>query len=478
MSRRRMLGAATVVAAASAGLTGEAYGAPARGTSAAEYVAAGPVKQHLRALDVIAARHGGNRAAGLPGYEYSARYVESRLHEAGYRTRRQPFDYTRTDTVRGTVEQLRPRQRSLPTVPAEGVAASSAGGDTGELVTPRDSFGDAADSWEGIEARGKVALLRLRPNVLRGAREEHIGGCHGGKPAKRRRIAGDQTASARQALIRARAAGIVAALFYLDQADVPIWLGFDAPGDTELPPTGIILSRDATALREDMNAGGATVRVDLELRARRVDTFNVLTVPARATAARHVFGAHLDSVLEGPGIDDNGSGSALLLHLARAHAARTADGPVQFCWWGGEEDGLLGSKKFVDTEPLEPIRGYFNADMVAAPNYVISVYGNGPQRHYTDHLNAIGQPWLEGPLESGSDHLSFLEAGIPVAGIDTVHTSPMALKDECQAELFGGTVGEPYDPQYHAPGDTITNISTKGLAICTTAGLAALRAVS
>ncbi len=478
MSRRRILGAMAAGAVASAGPAGQAYGSPVRAPSAAERVT-GPVKRHMETLDVIAARHGGNRAAGLPGFTHSALYVEAQLHKAGYRTRRLPVGYDRTDHIRDIVEQVRPRQRSVFHTVAQGVAASPAGGDTGELVTPRDAFGDAADSWEGIAARGKVALLQLRPNLLRGARREYVGGgCHGGGVVGRQRIAADQTESARRALINARAAGVPAVLFYLDQADIPIGLVFDAPGDAELPPAGVVFSSDATALREDMKAGGTTVRVELELRQRRVDTFSVLTEPPDATAARHLIGAHLDSVPQGPGIDDNGSGSALLLHLAHVFAAEPAANPVQFCWWGGEEDGMRGSRRFVETEPLQPIRGYFNLDMVAAPNHVIGVYGNGPQRHYIDHFTAIGQPWLEGPVDGMSDQVPFLDAGIPVAGIDTVRSAPAALKSDREAELFGGTAGQPFDPRYHTAGDTITNIGTRALAICTTAGRAALRAVS
>ncbi|GCE00736.1 M20/M25/M40 family metallo-hydrolase [Embleya hyalina] len=480
VSRRRILGAMTAGAVASAGLAGRAraYGSPVGTPSAAGRVTA-PVKRHMAMLDTIAARHGGNRAAGLPGYTHSALYVEEQLRRSGYRTRRQPFGYDRTDHIRDTVEQVRPRQRDVFHTVAEGVAASPAGGDTGELVIPRDAFGDAADSWEGIDARGKVALLQLRPNLLRGARREYVGGGYrGGGVTARHRIAADQTEAARRALIHARAAGITAALFYLDQADIPIGLFFDAPGDTELPPTGVVFSSDATALREDMKAGGATVRVELELRRRHVDTFNVLTELPDATADRHLIGAHLDSVPQGPGIDDNGSGSALLLHLAHVLAAEPARAPVRFCWWGGEEDGMRGSRHFVETEPLRPIRAYFNMDMVAAPNHVIGVYGNGPQRHFTDHFTAIGQPWLDGPVDGMSDQVPFLDAGIPVAGIDTVRSAPAELKNDREAELFGGTVGQPFDPRYHTAGDTITNVGIEALAICTTAGRAALRAIS
>ncbi|WP_432092050.1 M28 family peptidase [Streptomyces sp. NRRL F-5630] len=432
--------------------------------------------QHLLKLNAIAARHGGNRAAGLPGFEYSARYVESQLHRVGFRTRRQKFNYTRIDHLRATVEQTRPQRRAIPNSPAEGLAASTSGGNTGELVAPRDAFGDSTESWTGTDARGKVALVQLRPNAVRGARTERVNGCHGGRPSSRHRIAADQTEAARQALIHAREAGAVAVLFFLDQVDFPIGLLFDAPGDIDLPPAAVIFSSDATALRRDMGTAGATVRVDLELRERAIETFNLLTVPWDTTH-RNVFGAHLDSVPTGPGIDDNASGSGLLLSLALSAGIRKSHG-IQFCWWGGEEDGMRGSQRYVETEDLKSINGYFNTDMVAAPNYVISVYGNGPQRHYIDHFSATGQTWIEGPLDGMSDQIPFLDKGIPVAGVDTVHSSPARLKSEKEEELFGGTAGQPFDPNYHASGDTISNISAKALSICTAASYAALRAVA
>lgn len=460
----------------------QAYGSPAdsrtsRDRSAAAR-AAEKIKRHMEELDAIATRHGGNRAAGLPGYEHSARYVEKQLHAAGYETRRQPFSYSRTDYVRNTVEQTSPEKRTFDKhSPAQGVSASPDGGHTGELAAPSDSYGDAADSWDGVDAEGRIALLQLRsPKRMSALEEERISGCHSGE-GTRRRMADDQTGAARQALKNAQAAGITAVVFYLEGADIGIGLLFDADGDAELPPATVLRSVDAEKLRADMDAGGAALHLDLELRKRAVDTFSVLTVPADASAGRHLFGAHLDSVPMGAGISDNASGSALLLDLALAHAGRKA-GPVEFCWWGGEEDGLLGSQHYVDNESLGPVRAYFNMDMVAAPNHVISVYGNGPQSHYTDHFEKTGQPWLEGPVDGMSDQVPFLMAEIPVAGIDTVRSRPAALKSEREAELFGGEAGKPFDPHYHAEGDTMANTSMEALAITAAASHAALSAVT
>ena len=55
-------------------------------------------------------------------------------------------------------------------------------------------------------------------------------------------------------------------------------------------------------------------------------------------------GGHLDSVPEGPGINDNGSGSAALLEVAVQMAKSKTPNAVRFAWWGAEEAGPAGSE--------------------------------------------------------------------------------------------------------------------------------------
>ena len=59
-------------------------------------------------------------------------------------------------------------------------------------------------------------------------------------------------------------------------------------------------------------------------------------------------GAHLDSVPAGPGINDNGSGSAALLEIAQNLANHRPHNTLRFAWWGAEELGLLGSTAWVE----------------------------------------------------------------------------------------------------------------------------------
>mmetsp|Transcript_2159 Transcript_2159/g.5907 ORF Transcript_2159/g.5907 Transcript_2159/m.5907 type:complete len:250 (-) Transcript_2159:7-756(-) len=92
-----------------------------------------------------------------------------------------------------------------------------------------------------------------------------------------------------------------------------------------------------------------------------------------------VFSSHLDSVPDGPGINDNGSGSATNLAVALALVRQTTppENRVRFAWWAGEEKGLLGSREYVanlnSTEQgrkeLDNIVLNINMDMLGSPNF-------------------------------------------------------------------------------------------------------------
>ena len=88
-------------------------------------------------------------------------------------------------------------------------------------------------------------------------------------------------------------------------------------------------------------------------------------------------GAHLDSVIEGPGINDDGSGSAALLETALMMANTKPQNTMRFAWWAGEEQGLVGSTDYVEglsQAERDRIALYMNYDMVGSPNYIFMVY--------------------------------------------------------------------------------------------------------
>ena len=81
-----------------------------------------------------------------------------------------------------------------------------------------------------------------------------------------------------------------------------------------------------------------------------MESFNILAETGGSAENTVVVGGHLDSVGDGPGINDNGSGVAAMLETARWMKERgiTPVNRVGFAFWGGEENGLDGSRHYVD----------------------------------------------------------------------------------------------------------------------------------
>lgn len=188
--------------------------------------------------------------------------------------------------------------------------------------------------------------------------------------------------------------------------------------------------------------------------------------------AEHVVmtGAHLDSVAAGPGINDNGTGSSAILEAALAWAAsgNTPRNHLRFAWWGAEEQGLLGSNRYMATLPAadrDRIGLYMNYDMVGSPNPGYFVYddnpaGNGARDAMTAYYTSKGIPWEYIDVQGRSDHASFRSRGIPTTGM---YSGGEVVKTSAQAQKWGGTAGAAFDACYHRACDTISNINTTAL---------------
>ncbi|MFJ1697576.1 M28 family peptidase [Streptomyces sp. NPDC088252] len=181
-----------------------------------------------------------------------------------------------------------------------------------------------------------------------------------------------------------------------------------------------------------------------------------------------MFGAHLDGVAAGPGINDNGSGSATLLENALALAQRnpTMTKHVRFAWWNGEEQGLQGSQYYVGqltAAQRGTIKAYYNFDMIASTNagYFINNLNSAasaPMKEYWDSLNLAPEENVEG--QGRSDDYSFQQGGIPTSGYAT---GAGDTKSSTQAAKWGGTAGRSYDSCYHQSCDTTANINATAL---------------
>ncbi|MGQ0837984.1 M28 family metallopeptidase [Actinokineospora sp.] len=184
-------------------------------------------------------------------------------------------------------------------------------------------------------------------------------------------------------------------------------------------------------------------------------------------------GAHLDSVTAGPGINDNGTGSAGLLEVALTVSSQNLQ-PTKHLrcgWWGAEELGLVGSTNYVNSLPTAEkakIKGYLNFDMIGSPNPGYFVYdADGQpagslelQRALEEHFVTIGVPTEETSVGGRSDHAAFARAGIPIGGL---FTGAEVGKSSAQAQKWGGTAGTAFDACYHRSCDRTTNVNVTAL---------------
>ena len=407
------------------------------------------IMEHLRAFQRIADANGGNRASGTKGYDASAQYVAKRMRAAGYRVRFQEFRFPYV------VERERPRLRVV--------------GDAGTSYRNGKDFTALGYSGSGrVEARA-VAVDLLVPSPSANA---STSGCEASDFASfpRSAVALLQrgTCTFRVKVANAAAAGASAVVVFNEgnpgrRALFAATLGPPQAGIPALSAsfeTGIALGRDGRARDRPLDRAAAHAE-----RHRRQ--------PARKSANLVVAGAHLDSVEDGPGINDNGSGSAVLLEAAEELAALRPRNRLRFTWWGAEEFGLIGSRHYVERlSAVERRRHalYLNLDMVGSPNYALLVYdGDGArapagsaaiERALRGYFTARRIPHRQTALGDRSDHAPFAAAGIAVGGL---FTGADGRKSASEARVFGGRAGRPHDPCYHAPCDTLENVSRAAL---------------
>jgi Zn-dependent M28 family amino/carboxypeptidase len=403
-------------------------------------VTAAAIRRHLDALQEAADGNGGNRAAGTRGYDASVGYVADQLRQAGYEPEIQRFDATMA------------RNRTPPVLELPGTAvapradqdfrpfAFSGNGEVTAGTRPVDLSSGAAASTSGCEAsdfsgfpRGGIAVLQR-------------GTC----PFRTKAENAQQAAAAAAVIFDPGQPGVLSGT-----------LG--GPGVT-IPVLAV-----APEVARELTGAGQQARVRVDMESRSQPTSNVIAeLPGRDGDRVVMVGAHLDSVAAGPGMNDNASGSATVLELARQLAATRPEATIRFAWWGSEELGLLGSRRYVeqlDSDGRDRIALYLNLDMVGSRNVRRLVYdgndrGAPPgsdviQQVLTDYLRGQGLAVGTTNLGNGSDHAPFAAAGIPVGGL---FTGAGETKSEQEREQFGGTAGEPADSCYHSRCDDLDNL--------------------
>ncbi len=392
----------------------------------------------LVALAEIADTNGGTRATGTSGYDASADYVAQRLADAGWDVERQEFSFaffadpgTSTLEIEGDDATWTVERDYRPLI------YSTAGDVTAPMVVVEggcdsDDFADFPEDAIALTTRG---------------------GCF-----RRQQVQNAQRAGA--------AAIFTATQQERDHVLRPTLLD---PDGIEIPALGV--SRDLTAALIEAAERDAEVTLHVNVSTEERTATNVIGSSAGTDdGPTLMLGAHLDSVIDGPGINDNGSGSAALLETAIQMAKVKPANTVRFAWWGAEESGLLGSEhELSENTPakFQKIALYLNFDMVGSPNAGRWVYstdqspiGRSTTQRFLDWFDEAGLSAEPLDLGGGSDHASFARAGIPTGGLFTGANE--RLTDE-QASAFGGKAGAPADPCYHLPCDTDASINTSVL---------------
>ncbi|WP_344139983.1 M20/M25/M40 family metallo-hydrolase [Luedemannella flava] len=180
--------------------------------------------------------------------------------------------------------------------------------------------------------------------------------------------------------------------------------------------------------------------------------------PGGDTNNVYMFGAHLDSVSAGPGINDNASGTATVLELALtlARTNPTLRNHVRFGFWTDEEQGLNGSEYYANSlssADRSRIKGYFNFDMVGSINggYFINRITSSIGLVLKAYYDSIGVPTEENTEGAGrSDDASFNAIGVQTSG---VAAGASRVKTSSQVSKWGGTATA-FDPCYHRACDT------------------------
>jgi Zn-dependent M28 family amino/carboxypeptidase len=427
------------------------------------------IRAHQAAFQGFADATGGNRQASSPGYTLSGDYVIAEMEAAGYEVTKQEFQYPFFQELAPAVlDQVSPN----PTVYTyfgfpSGFATMdySGSGDVEAATEAVDlSLADPAASTSGCEAAdfgaftaGNIAIIQR-------------GACSFAQKAANAEVAG--------------AAGVV----IFNQ-------GNDDPNDDRFgnflgtlggPGATIPVVGSSYDVGVELAAAGTTAHLVVDATSEIRDSFNVIAdSPGGRTDRVVVVGAHLDSVPEGPGINDNGSGSAGILEIALQMAELDIQprNQVRFAWWGAEESGLLGSEYYVSQLPAKELKNIalnLNFDMIGSPNFVRFVYdgdgsatgASGPNGSgviedvFLDYFADEGLATEPTAFDGRSDYGPFIGVGIPAGGL---FTGAEGIKSAEQVAIYGGTAGEQYDPCYHLACDTFANNSDTALGQMTDA---------
>jgi len=423
------------------------------------------IRGHQAAFQGIADANGGTRRTVSSGADESAAYVAAQLEAAGYDVTLQGFDFPYFEELSiPEFEQVLPTPTVYPHFDPAGFITMTYSG-SGELTR----------LVEGVDI---IIPPGGSPNTsTSGCDASDFGGFTSGNIALIQR--GSCTFELKT--FNAQNAGASAVIIFNEGQSGRT----DAFSGALLTPSASIpVIATSYAIGEDlytasMGPGGATVRIKVDTISEVQIALNVIAELPGHYDRVVMAGAHLDSVAAGPGINDNGSGSAALLEIAlqMAQPQHKPRNTVRFAWWGAEEAGLAGSNFYVSNLSIDEIKklnAYLELEMLGSPNFVRFVFDGdgsdfgttGPEgsamieQMINDYFDGQGLPAEPTPINFRHSYVAFYSAGVPMGGL---FGGDFGIKTADQAATFGGTAGDQYDPCYHLACDTFDNVNLASL---------------
>ncbi|KAL1915999.1 uncharacterized protein VTP21DRAFT_6003 [Calcarisporiella thermophila] len=408
--------------------------------------------KHAEKLNGFAKKHQNTRAFSTEGHKLTIKYIQEITKKAGYKVKLQPFTARFSHTVSQKLTVLGDKKKNIdiPIFAMTNSASTPKKGVTAEFAVVPDVAGEKGTTgcedgdYKDVNVKGKIALIER-------------GGCSFNNKSL---IAGKH--------------GAIGVVVFNNVPNEPV-RGTLGNENISKIPTGGITQESGKQLIELSKSKKVKLNLNLVQINEDRKTYNVIAETKHGDPNNVVVvGAHSDSVVDGPGLNDNGSGSIALLEVAYQMRNAKPKNKVRFIWFSAEEFGLLGSEHYVkqlSKEEIKKIAVMLNFDMIASPNYRINVY-NGDSDNtplppgsekvtqlFVDYFkkNKIAYVADKFPY-SRSDVGPFAAAGIPSGGVDTGAEGKKSKEEE---KLFGGKAGEAYDKCYHAACDNIKNLNKK-----------------
>jgi aminopeptidase Y len=428
--------------------SGEASAYPLPSIDLGGEISAEAIGRHLAALESIARENGGIRASGTPGYVASAEYVAGELRAIGWEVTTPAVEIATFDELPGgSLEVLDGGPRFDAPDELHAMIYSPDGAVSAEVATVgfddsaggRGEQGCAASDWAEFP-EGSIALTPPGPCLRRDTVE------HAQEAGALALVVANEDWEEGEALRPT--------LLFPDGIDIPVVSAIGEVGEA----------------LQDAAETGREVRISVDTEIGGASVPNVVAEHGSGEPVV-MIGAHLDSVLDGPGLNDNGSGAAAVLEIAHLLTDAGHPGTLRVGFWAAEEFGLHGSRAYVMGEPGigGELDAYLNLDMLGSLNAVPMVYRIAGAPTGSEAIASFLVAWLQAAgipaetedLGTGSDHYFFTEAGVPIGGIFSGATEEVTPE---QAEANDGAAGEPMDACYHLECDTAANVDAAQVA--------------